>query len=103
MGWRKFSGAGYAVVEVQGTLDQASCHEFSDFLCSAAAEASSRGDSLKIDLSGLRQISSHGLRALAHLRHEAGDALRITLTCPQGSIREILTISRMDELFRVED
>ena len=102
MAWRRFSGAGYCVVEVQGNLDAAACEEFSEYLTFAAEEAALNGEALRIDLSGLRQISSHGLSALARVRQTAGDAVRITLTCPMGSIREILTISRMDELFPVE-
>jgi anti-anti-sigma factor len=102
MAWRRFSGAGYCVVEVEGSLDASACEEFSQYLSFAAEEAALNGEALKIDLSGLRQISSHGLSALAKVRHAAGDAVRITLTCPKGSVREILTISKMDELFRVE-
>ena len=102
MGWRRVSGAGCSVVEVQGCLDPSSCEAFSEFLSTAAAEAAVNGEALRIDLTGLRQISSRGLNALARLRQGAGEAVQITLTCPKGSVREILTISRMDELFRVE-
>ena len=102
MGWRRVSGAGCSIVEVQGSLDAASAEAFSAFLFSAAEEAQLRGEALRIDLTGLRQISSHGLRALSQVRRETGEALAITLTCPKGSVREILTISRMDELFSVE-
>jgi anti-anti-sigma factor len=102
MGWRRFEGPGCSVVEVEGDLDASSCVEFSKFLFSAAEDAAQRGEALRIDLTGLRQISSHGLNALARVWRDAGDDVRITLTCPKGSVREILTISRMDELFRVE-
>jgi anti-anti-sigma factor len=99
MGWRKFNGAGYALVEVEGCLDQAECLAFSSFVTSAADDAALRGDALEIDLSGLREISSHGLRALACARHEAK---RTILICPEGRVREILTISKLDEVFRVQ-
>ena len=102
MAWRRFSGAGCSVVEVEGCLDASACEAFSEYLSSAAQEAAQNGESLRIDLSRLRQISSHGLTALAKARQAAGEDVRITLTCPKGSVREILTISRMDELFRVE-
>jgi anti-anti-sigma factor len=98
MGWRKFSGAGHAVVEVEGCLDSANCPEFQAFLTDAARDAAARNEELEIDLTGLREISSHGLRALACAQHEAP---RIVLTCPEGRVREILTISRLDSVFRV--
>ena len=99
MAWRKFSGADHSVVEVEGCLEQADCPEFSAFLTSAAAEAAAAGEELEIDLSGLREISSHGLRALASAQREWR---RIVLTCPEGRVREILTISRLDSVFRVQ-
>ncbi|MBL8556503.1 MAG: STAS domain-containing protein [Phenylobacterium sp.] len=98
MGWRKLSGAGHAVVEVEGCLDSANCPEFQAFLADAAADAAARDEQLEIDLTHLREISSHGLRALACAQHEAR---RIVLTCPAGRVREILTISRLDSVFRV--
>jgi anti-anti-sigma factor len=98
MGWRKLSGADHAVVEVEGCLDVTDCPAFSAFLTDAAADAAARDEELEIDLSGLREISSHGLRAIASAQHEAK---RIVLTCPEGHVREILTISRLDSVFRV--
>jgi anti-anti-sigma factor len=99
MGWRKFSGADHAVVELEGCLDSTDCPAFTAFLTDAAADAAARDEELEIDLSGLREISSHGLRALACAQHEAR---RIILTCPEGRVREILTISRLDSVFRVQ-
>jgi hypothetical protein len=81
MGWRKFNGAGHAVVEVEGSLDQAACEEFTAFLTTAAEDAVARGEDLNIDLTALRDISSHGLRALACARNVVEN---VTLTCPEG-------------------
>jgi len=99
MAWRKFSGAGHSVVEVEGCLEQADCPAFSAFLTAAAVEADAAGEELEIDLTGLREISSHGLRALAAALR-AGR--RVVLVCPEGRVREILTISRLDSVFRVK-
>ncbi|MBL8771065.1 MAG: STAS domain-containing protein [Phenylobacterium sp.] len=99
MGWRKLSGADHSVVEVEGCLEQADCAAFSAFLAGAAAEAAAAGEELEIDLSGLQEISSHGLRALASAQRQWR---RIVLTCPEGRVREILTISRMDSVFRIQ-
>jgi anti-anti-sigma factor len=99
MGWRKFSGAGRSVVEVDGCLDQADCPEFSAFLTEAAAEAAAAGEELEIDLTRLTEISSHGLRAIAGAQR---GWRRIVLTCPEGRVREILAISRLDSVFRIQ-
>lgn len=98
MAWRKFSGADHAVVEVDGCLDSADCPAFTAFLTDAAADAAARGEDLEIDLTRLQEISSHGLRALACAQHQAE---RIVVTCPEGRVREILAISRLDSVFRV--
>lgn len=98
MGWRRFSGASHSVVEVEGCLEQADCPAFSAFLTSAAREAAAAGEVLEIDLTNLTEISSHGLRALASAQREDG---RIVVTCPEGRVREILNISRLDSVFRV--
>ena len=98
MGWRRFSGAGHSVVEVEGCLEQADCPAFSAFLTSAAQDAAAAGEVLEIDLTGLKEISSHGLRVLAIAQRETE---RVVVTCPEGRVREILNISRMDSVFRV--
>jgi anti-anti-sigma factor len=99
MGWRKLVGADHAVVEVDGRLDQASSQAFSEFLTDAADEAAAHDEALEVDLSRVEEISSHGLRALASAQDESR---RIVLTCPEGRVREILTISRLDNVFRVQ-
>ena len=99
MGWRKLVGVDHAVVEVDGRLDQAVSQAFSEFLTDAADEAAAHDEALEVDLSGLEEISSHGLRALASAQDESR---RIVLTCPEGPVREILTISRLDNEFRVQ-
>src|SRR4051812_6957828 len=99
MGWRKLVGVDHSVVEVDGCLDQASSQAFSEFLTDAADEAAAHDEALEVDLSGLEEISSHGLRALASAQDESR---RIVLTCPEGRVREILTISRLDNVFRVQ-
>ena len=98
MGWRKFSEAGRAVVTVDGCLNPSECQAFSSFLTTAANEAAARDEPLEIDLCGLKEISSYGLRALACAQHEAR---RIVVTCPEGRVREILNISHLDSVFRV--
>lgn len=99
MGWRRLSGAAHTVVEVEGSLEQADCPAFGAFLALAAREAAASGDVLEIDLTGLTDISSHGLRAIAAVQREAG---HVVLTCPEGRVREILNISRLDSVFRVQ-
>jgi anti-anti-sigma factor len=99
MGWRKLVGVDHSVVQVDGRLDQAVSQAFSDFLSDAADEAAAHDEALEVDLSGLEEISSHGLRALARAQDPSR---RIVLTCPEGRVREILTISRLDNVFRVQ-
>ncbi|WP_293677674.1 STAS domain-containing protein [uncultured Phenylobacterium sp.] len=99
MGWRKLVGEDHSVVEVDGRLDQSVSQAFSEFLTDAADEAAAHDEALEVDLSGVEEISSHGLRALASAQDESR---RIVLTCPEGRVREILTISRLDNVFRVQ-
>jgi hypothetical protein len=65
VGWRKFSEAGRAVVTVDGCLKSFGVSRRSRlFLATAANEAAARDEPMEIDLCGLKEISSYGLRAL---------------------------------------
>jgi anti-anti-sigma factor len=99
MAWRITNGAGHSVVVVEGCLEQSDSPAFADFLIRAAEEAAASGAELEIDLSGVTEISSHGLRAIASAQRRWR---RIVLTCPEGRVREILMISRLDSVFRVQ-
>ena len=104
MGWRRFVGAGGAVAEIFGRVDQPSCAALSAFLDDAIKDARALGVPLKLDLSGVRSISSHGLRVLGAARQEAtAERVPITIIAANPRIREILRISQFDQLFPVED
>lgn len=103
MDWELKRSGGRLVGVARGRVDAASWERFSQALIEAVREAAAEGASLVVDLSGLDYLSSRGLRALTMARREAGDSVAITLAAPNDRVREILAISRCDQLFEVTD
>ncbi len=58
---------------------------------------------LAVDLSGLEHLASRELlRVLTVIRRESGDEVGVVLTGATPHMREVLAISRYDQLFVVE-
>ena len=103
MGWRKFSGGGCAVVQVEGRVDGSTWPAFHAFLASAVKEAANDHLPLRIDLSRLDYISTHGLRVLTGVVREAAQNVPVTLSAPTGPVREILDLTGVGSLFTIEN
>ena len=71
---------------------------FTERLC----DASAAGGRIVLDLSGITYMSSRGLRVLTLAQRRGADAgASIVLARPGQTMREILAISRYDQVFRV--
>src|SRR3954462_9649186 len=104
MDWELEQTAGRFVGRPVGRVDETTWEGFSAALTSAVREAAGAGGlPLIVDLSGLDYMSSRGLRALTIAKREAGETVKITLAGPNDRMREILAISRYDQLFEVTD
>jgi anti-anti-sigma factor len=103
MDWELKRSGGRLVGVARGRVDESSWERFSQALTEAVREAANEGGDLVVDLSGLDDLSSRGLRALTLARREAGDSVAITLAAPNERVREMLAISRYDQLFAVTD
>jgi anti-sigma B factor antagonist len=103
MGWSVARADGRLVACATGRVDETTWEAFSADLNGAVREAAAAGVPLVLDLSGLDYMSSRGLRALTLAKREAGEATAITLAAPNDRMREILSISRYDKLFKVID
>ena len=104
MDWELKRSATRLVGEPRGRVDETTWEAFSQALTGAVREAAAAGGlPLVVDVSGLDYMSSRGLRALTMAKREAGDSVKITLASPNARMREILAISRYDNLFNVTD
>ena len=92
-------GADRLIGRPKGQVDETNWEAFSEAMVQAVREARTNRATLVIDLSGLDQLSSSGLRALTLARREAGDDVGVVLAAPNPQVREILAISRYDNLF----
>ena len=86
------------VVTPVGRVDEATASQFTDRLIEAVAG----GGRVVIDLASIPYMSSRGLRALT-LAHRKGTeaGATIVLARPSETMREILAISRYDQVFGV--
>jgi len=87
----------------KGRVDETNWKPFSQALISAVRQAREAGATLVIDLSELEGLSSRELRVLAAAQREAGDDVGVVLAAPSPQVREILAISRYDQLFAVTE
>lgn len=88
------------VAAPSGRADETTATQFTDQLVQAAAG----GGLLVLDLGAVTYMSSRGLRALTLANRRATEAGgTIVLARPSATMREILAISRYDQVFRVAD
>ena len=100
LGWSSESREGARIVAPAGRVDEASASEFTERLSEAAAG----GGTLVLDLAQVAYMSSRGLRALTLAQRRGSEAgTTIVLARPNETMREILTISRYDLVFKVFD
>ena len=86
------------VAAPSGRADENTATQFTEQLVEAAGE----GGLLVLDLGDITYMSSRGLRALTLANRRAAEAGgSIVLARPSETMREILAISRYDQVFRV--
>jgi anti-anti-sigma factor len=103
MEWEQSEGAGAVIARPFGKVDEGNWQDFSDRLSGAVGLAAGVVKPLVIDLAKLDYMSSRGLRALTLARKAAGERTEIILAAPNQRMREILAISRYDQLFRITE
>ena len=87
-----------------GRVDEKSWEALLGHLTQAIAAAASAKIDFALDLSGVDNMSSRGLRVLTLARREAETyQIKFTLAQPNERMREILAISRYDKIFKIED
>lgn len=88
------------IIRPSGRVDETTASDFADRLAAAAAE----GGRIVLDCSDIPYMSSRGLRALTLAQRCGAEAgATIVLARPGETMREILAISRYDQVFRVTD
>lgn len=88
------------VAAPSGRADESTATQFTEQL----VEAAGAGGLLVLDLGEVTYMSSRGLRALTLASRRAAEAGgTIVLARPSETMREILAISRYDQVFRVTD
>ncbi|MEM1052463.1 MAG: STAS domain-containing protein [Pseudomonadota bacterium] len=89
------------VLSPKGRVDETTADAFKDHLIDAVRTGN---QTAVIDLSGIEYMSSRGLRGLT-LAQRAADksGTTIVLASPNDTLREILAISRYDQVFKVTD
>ena len=99
--WATEDRDGARIVAPLGRVDESTAAEFTERLGEAAATG---GGKLVLDLAGIAYMSSRGLRALTLAQRKGAEAgTTIVLARPNGTMREILAISRYDMVFRVAE
>ncbi len=87
-----------------GRVDETTWEDFLGFLTNAIIDAASAGLSFTIDLDGVDYMSSRGLRVLTIAKRDAeANNVTLTLARPNARMREILSISRYDKIFKIDD
>jgi anti-anti-sigma factor len=103
MEWQMSETGGAMIARPSGKVDEGNWQLFSERLGMAVEAAAGAAKPLVIDLSTLDYMSSRGLRALTLARKVAADRIEIVLAAASPRMREILAISRYDQLFRIAD
>jgi anti-anti-sigma factor len=103
--WTTLARPGARIAGPAGRVDETSATAFSDRLGheveAAAADGATR---LIVDLAKVDYMSSRGLRGLTLAQRKAGElGVEIVLAQPNEIMREILSISRYDKVFKVAD
>ena len=98
--WGVEQRGGVRIAAPSGRADESTATQFSEQLVEAAAG----GGLLVLDLGGITYMSSRGLRALTLASRRAAEAGgSIVLARPSDTMREILAISRYDQIFRITE
>lgn len=98
--WSVEQRGGARIFSPTGRVDETTATLFTERLCEVAAS----GGRIVLDLAGISYMSSRGLRALTLAHRRGADAgASIVLARPGETMREILAISRYDQVFRVAD
>lgn len=88
------------IIAPSGRVDESTASTFTDRLAAAAAE----GGRIVLDLANIPYMSSRGLRALTLAQRRGAEAgAMIVLARPGETMREILSISRYDQVFLVTE
>jgi anti-sigma B factor antagonist len=103
MEWQQSDTADAVIARPAGKVDESNWEQFSEHLTGAVSAALGAAKPLVIDLAQLDYMSSRGLRALTLARKAADGRIEIVLAAPTQRMREILAISRYDQLFRLTD
>jgi anti-anti-sigma factor len=103
MEWEQSEAASAVIARPFGKVDEGNWQLFSERLGAAVEMAAGVAKPLVIDLSRLDYMSSRGLRALTLARKAAAERIEIVLAASSPRMREILAISRYDQLFRLTD
>ncbi|GAA4712153.1 STAS domain-containing protein [Sphingomonas lutea] len=93
------------IVTANGRVDESSWSEFSAYLVDGVRNAANQSLwTMIIDLSKIDYMSSRGLRALTIARQEGiASGVSVRLAVPNEVMREILSISRYNRLFPVDE
>lgn len=99
--WQEERRGSALVLSPSGRVDESTADSFKERLLTTVEAGP---DTLVVDLAGVAYMSSRGLRALT-LAQRAGQSAQTTIVLarPNETMREILSISRYDMVFRVAD
>lgn len=99
--WQDEQRGSAVVLGPMGRIDESTADDFRNHLIHAVEQAPSM---VVVDLDGVAYMSSRGLRALTLAQRAGqGSGTTIVLARPNDTMREILSISRYDMVFRVAD
>lgn len=102
MDWSTSSMGNATIGCPQGRVDEESWEIFLAHMIETIAVAGGTGQRFVLDLAGVDYMSSRGLRALTIGKREAdARSVAMTLARPNDRMREILTISRYDKIFKI--
>lgn len=98
--WTVEQRGGSRVIAPAGHVDESTATRFTERLIEEAAA----GGRIVLDLAGIPYMSSRGLRALTLAQRRGSQAgATIILARPSETMREILAISRYDQVFEVTE
>ena len=104
MSWSTRQSESRLIGQPVGRIDEKSWEALLANLTQAVADAAAVNRDFVLDLSAVDYMSSRGLRVLTLARREADKhQIKFTLARPNERMREILSISRYDKIFTVED
>lgn len=104
MSWSSRQSGNRMIGAASGRIDENSWETFLADLNRAIGDAAAAGLAFVLDLSDIEYMSSRGLRVLTLARREAdAKSVAFSLARPNERMREILSISRYDKIFKIEE